>query len=234
VEVPRQEHDTKKIAEINIPRRPRPIEETKKASEDRIVMLSDGIFAIAVTLLVLGIQIPPVSDKRAFLAALQGDFYANTRSYVVTFAVLAGYWLSHRRLMNVLTRVDRPFLWLNLLFLAFVAYFPVAASLLRNPYPEATIVYTVVLAGCGYSSLVLWIYALGKHRLVAANNDTRSSMDRVIGVAIMPTFFLASLLLLLIPQISSDKVFDSWLLLPLMNIVYIRIVKFSKKSKREV
>jgi uncharacterized membrane protein len=237
VEVPRQGHETKEIAEFSIPRRPRPVEETKKASEDRIVMLSDGIFAIAVTLLVLSIQIPHVATEEEFQTALKGDFSQNTLFYIITFAVLAAYWTNHRRLMSVVTRVDRPFLWLNLVFLAFVAYFPVASSLLSSsPYPEAVIIYTIVLVGCGYSVVLLWVYALAKHRLIPANSAIGYSKSRILGAATTPTFFLASLLLLYIPQISSapGHLFYSWLLLPLINIVYIQIVRFSKRGKSDV
>jgi uncharacterized membrane protein len=235
VEVPRQEHETKKLVKVNIPRRPGggPIEETKTASDDRIVMLSDGIFAIAITLLVLSIQIPHGVTKPEFVAALKGDFYSNTQSYVITFAVLAAYWTNHRHLMSVVTRVDKPFLWLNLLFLAFVAYFPAASSLLSGTSypPEAVIIYTVVLVGCGYSAVVLWAYALAKHRLIPANSAIGDSKSRILGVATTPTFFLASLLLLFIPYIHNNpgKLFYSWLLLPLINVVYILVMRFSKK-----
>ncbi|HEY4033992.1 MAG TPA: hypothetical protein VGL94_08540 [Ktedonobacteraceae bacterium] len=61
-----------------------------------------------------------------------------------------------------------------------------------SQFPEAVIVYTVVLAGCGYSAVLLWIYALGNHRLVAADRDVNSHKSRLIGVTITPTFMLAS------------------------------------------
>ncbi|HEX3642299.1 MAG TPA: TMEM175 family protein, partial [Ktedonobacteraceae bacterium] len=165
----------------------------------------------------------------AFIHALTGDFLSNTLLYIVTFAVLASYWLNHRRLMNIVTRVDRFFLWLNLLFLAFVAFFPIAANVSKySQFPEAVIVYTVVLAGCGYCVVLLWIYALGNHRLVAADRDVNSHKSRIIRVAITPTFFLASLLLLFIPNFPPSSVFYSWLLLPFIHRFWNI---FWKKSK---
>jgi uncharacterized membrane protein len=229
VEVYKQQQKPKGIVETNTFKQPGLIEETKEPSEDRIVVLSDGIFAIAITLLVLGIQIP-IADTHAstpqahaaFIQALTGDFLANTLFYVVTFAILASYWLNHRRLMNIVKRVDRFFLWLNLLFLAFVTFFPVVTNISKySQFPEAVIVYTVVLAGCGYSAVLLWIYALGNHRLVAADRDVTSETSRIIRVAITPTFVLASLLLLFIPNFPPNHVFYSWLLLPFMNRFWI-------------
>jgi uncharacterized membrane protein len=216
----RAQQKTQDIAETNKSRPSDLVEETKKPSEDRIVMLSDGIFAIAVTLLVLGIQIPPADthSRDAFIKALTGDFLSNTLFYVVTFAVLASYWLEHRRLMNSIKQVDRAFLWLNLLFLAFVAFFPVATNIVQYAqFPEAVIVYTAVLAGCGYSVALLWIYALSNHRLIAANRDLHSQNSRPIEVALSPTFILASLCLLFIPNFPPSHVFYSWLLLPFMK-----------------
>jgi uncharacterized membrane protein len=222
VKVPEQQQKPKDIVETNQFKQLDLVEEAKKPSEDRIVMLSDGIFAIAITLLVLGIEIP-LADTHAntpqahaaFIHALTGDFLSNTLLYIVTFAVLASYWLNHRRLMNIVKRVDRFFLWLNLLFLAFVAFFPIATNVSKYAqFPEAVIIYTVVLAGCGYSAVLLWIYALGNHRLVAADRDVNSHKSRIIRVAITPTFFLASLLLLFIPNFPPSSVFYSWLLLP--------------------
>ncbi|BCL81423.1 DUF1211 domain-containing protein [Ktedonobacteria bacterium brp13] len=220
MDVSEQQQKTQYIAETNRSRQPDLVEETKKPSEDRIVMLSDGIFAIAVTLLVLGIQIP-LADTHTdaeFRKALTHDFLTNTLFYVLTFAVLASYWLEHRRLMNVINQVDRFFLWLNLLFLAFVAFFPVAANISQySQYREAVIVYTVVLAGCGYSAMLLRIYAFSNHRLIAADIDTNSYNFRIIGFAITPTFITASLCLLFIPNFQPSNVFYSWLLLPFIR-----------------
>jgi uncharacterized membrane protein len=211
-------------------RRPTTLETLKKAGEDRITMLSDGIFAIAITLLVLDIHIPDtVTNYEAFKEALTGDFFNGTLFYAITFAVLASYWMNHRRLMNVVERIDGIFIWLNLLFLAFVAFFPAASNLLKfSQFPEAVILYTVVLAGCGYSSLLLWVYAFKNHRLVASDRIIQhNAAVRFIGVSIIPTFFLLTLLLLFIPYFRSSPgdLFYTWLLLPFVNTIWVRVVR---------
>jgi uncharacterized membrane protein len=222
VKVPRLQPMTQDTPKINTSRQSDPIEETKKPSEDRIVMLSDGIFAIAVTLLVLGIQIPPLADPHshtAFMKALTGVIFSNTLFYVVTFAVLASYWLEHRRLMNSIKQVDTSFLWLNLLFLAFVAFFPVATNIVQYAqFQEAVIVYAAVLAGCGYSLAFLWIYAFSKHRLITANQDLQRQKSHVITAFLSPTFILLSLCLLFIPNFTPSHVFFSWFLLPFIKV----------------
>ena len=193
-------------------------EETDKPSEDRIVLLSDGIFAIALTLLVLGIQIPQADaqSRDAFIKVLTGDFLSNTLFYALTFLVLASYWLDHRRLMKSIKQIDRIFLRLNLIFLAFVAFFPVVTNIVQYKYPEAVIVYTAVLVGCGYSLALLWIYSLYNHRLMAVR-DLSGRNFHLIEVVLHPTFLLASLCLLFIPNFPPNHVFYSWLLLPFME-----------------
>jgi uncharacterized membrane protein len=205
-------------------------QETDKPSEDRIVMLSDGIFAIAITLLVLGIQIPQAdtTTRDAFVKALTGDFLSNTLFYAITFAVLASYWLEHRRLMKSVKQVDKIFLWLNLLFLAFVSFFPVVTNIVQYAkYPEAVIVYTAVLAGCGYSLAVLWAYAASNQQRTAANSDLPRQSFHSIQVFVSPTFILASLGLLYIPNFPPSYVFYSWLLLPLIRRGAARILRSS-------
>lgn len=194
------------------------IEEVKKPSEDRISTLSDGIFAIAVTLLVLNIQIPlpdNSTNENAFMSILTGTFSNQTQHYLITFAVLAAYWFNHRNLMNGIKRVNPIFIWLNLLFLAFVAFFPVVSNLLHyTQFPEAVIIYTVVLAGCGYSSLLLWIYAFGNGLFGTGEAASNVRKAGILGSAISPTFFLLSLLLLLLPPFKLNYVSSSWLHLP--------------------
>jgi uncharacterized membrane protein len=217
------------------------VEETKSPSEDRMSLLSDGIFAIAVTLLVLDIKIP-LDDTHAstpqahaaFIQALTGDFLSDTLFYIITFAVLASYWLSHRRLTNVIQRVDKTFLWLNLVFLAFVAFVPIATNVSKySQFPEAVIVYTVVLAGCGYSALLLWIYALGNNRLVSVDIDKKSVRYRLVGTALTPTSMLLSLLLLFIPNFTPSHVFFSWFLLPFISLFWNLFWARRDKSESE-
>ncbi len=214
-----------------------PVEEVKKPSEDRISMLSDGIFAIAVTLLVLNIQIPLASTSRnedAFKAILSGSFLSETISYFITFAVLAFYWINHRDLMNGLKRINRNFILLNLLFLAFVAFFPVASNLLHyDQFPEAVAIYTAVLAGCGYSSLLLLFYAHQGNLLCTDGRSFNIKISDFFAAAITPTFFLLSLLLLLIPQFYAGNLFYSWFVLPIIGIIIRRLKIFNHIRKAE-
>jgi uncharacterized membrane protein len=90
--------------------------------KSRILALVDGIFAVAMTLLVLDLKLPEGvtlnNDLEVWrqLLAVAGRFW----TYVLSFIVLGMYWVGHHALFHSVHRVNRTLLWLNLLFLLFV------------------------------------------------------------------------------------------------------------------
>ncbi len=91
----------------------------------RTVALSDGVFAIALTLLVLNITVPLLAPSQhgklgAGLLDRQGEF----ESYALSFAVIALMWVRHHALFRVLIRIDTTVTFLNLAYLGSVAFLP--------------------------------------------------------------------------------------------------------------
>jgi uncharacterized membrane protein len=99
--------------------------------KSRIAALVDGIFAVAMTLLVLDLKLPEgvkLSDNSQVwhqLHELTGRF----STYALSFIVLGIYWVSHHSLFHFVRRVDRMLLWLNLLFLLFITLLPFSTNL---------------------------------------------------------------------------------------------------------
>lgn len=199
--------------------------EAKRPSEDRLVMLSDGIFAIATTLLVLDIRVPDNTPPGDVDNVLANAFLVKTIFYVITFFVISIYWIGHRRTISVVRHIDRRFIWLNLLFLAFIAFFPVSSNLVgtHGDHISAVLIYTFVLSGCGFSALFLWLYATGKHRLVDADLDQRTINFQTVHILIAPIFYLASLALLPLFPSSPSIIFLSWPLITFIDIFVRRI-----------
>lgn len=192
--------------------------EEKSLGFDRLIMLCDGIFAIAMTLLVLDIKLPEGADLTKEL----GQLLMKSIFYLITFITVAGYWASHRRLMTYIKRQDGPFTTLTFLFLAFVVFFPASFNILVSSgnSGEVVVFYTLVLVGCGLSSFFLWAYASWKHRLIDPEISRHEVISRSISILINPIYFCLSLILLKIPNIDPNAVFYSWVLLP----VIVRIV----------
>lgn len=171
------------------------VPEEKTPSEDRLVMLCDGVFAIAITLLVLDIGSSVESGN------VDGTLHTLIYpiiSYLVTFLILAVYWRFHRNLMQVVQRLDNGFIWLTFLFLAFIAFFPVTSRLLGNygSHPSIVIIYTLGLSGCGFSAFALWFYATRKHRLVGPDLPASEISSHTYSLLLNPLIYCASLLLL--------------------------------------
>jgi hypothetical protein len=77
------------------------------------------------------------------------------------------------------------------------------------------ILYTLVLTGCGYSLLAIWLYASGRNRLLAEPQTRGERAMRTLCLALAPTFFSLSLLLLLTP-LEPSEILLTWLLVPLL------------------
>jgi len=102
--------------------------------KSRIEALSDGVFSITMTLLVLKLEVPEVmhhssnAEMLRQLLALGPEF----ATYVVTFLIAGGFWFLHHVTFHFIRHVDGVVLWLNLLFLMFVSLLPFSAGLMSH------------------------------------------------------------------------------------------------------
>jgi uncharacterized membrane protein len=125
---------------------------------DRVGYFSDAVFAIAMTLLVVGIGVPRLANP-----AELGDELRTLRpeilSFFISFFVIGSYWRAHHDFMSRLKTVDRRFLTLNLFYLAAIAFVPFPTGLIGayEEQPEAFVLYAVTLAvASGFDVLNLW------------------------------------------------------------------------------
>lgn len=125
---------------------------------------SDGVFAIAVTLLVLDIAVP--AGAGADLLRSLGRLWPSYLAYVVSFSTIGAIWLGHNAITDYLERADAGFLRLNLLLLLVVAFLPfptkLFADFIREDRPErvAVTIYGISLLAASFLLLVLWRYAV--------------------------------------------------------------------------
>jgi uncharacterized membrane protein len=129
----------------------------------RIEALTDGIFAVAMTLLVLDLrlQAAPGLDDAGLRSALVA-LLPKLESYVISFLVLCVFWLGHHRLMHLVRGVDHLFLWRNLLFILFITFVPFTTSLMgeHRDLDDAPLVYGVNLALILAAQFLMWQRAL--------------------------------------------------------------------------
>jgi TMEM175 potassium channel family protein len=105
--------------------------------KERLEALTDGIFATVMTVLVLSLSVPVITGG-ATNAEVATDIEAlapNILAYVLGFLLLAVLWISHHNIFHYMTRVDRPLLWLNTLFLLTIGFLPFSTALVGK-YPQ--------------------------------------------------------------------------------------------------
>ena len=158
----------------------------------RVLAFTDGVFAIAITLLVLALDVPANLDNvGAALRDRSSDFVA----YAISFAVLGSIWLAHHRFYTLVARFDGRLIALNLLYLALVALVPFSAELLGH-YSDTTdgvIIYAINLAGISLSFTAQIFYAFRKGLI---KDEARDEERRYLGPA---SFVVSGTFLLSIP-----------------------------------
>ncbi len=113
---------------------------------ERVVALSDGVFAVVITILVLGIEVPSdVTLDAAAVAVEREKLLHQLLVYVLAFFVVAMYWTQHGLLFSGLRRVDRGLVVLNLLFLLPVTLVPFVTQLMGAKRDDWTVVLVFAL-----------------------------------------------------------------------------------------
>ena len=163
---------------------------------DRLLALSDGVIAIAITLLVLEITVPkiPVGSPISVLPDLILDQWHELFGFVLSFLVIASYWVNHRRIFVHIEKHDRGVVWLNLLFLLVVAFVPFASSVFAT-YPDqlGIMFLSGTLALTGFTLALLWSYASWK-QLVEEGLTSRTVEVQAARYLASPFVFLLSII----------------------------------------
>jgi len=125
---------------------------------DRLIMLSDGVFAIAITLLAFDLHGP---KSWTSLPDIWRTLAPQLDAYALSFVVISVYWLAHRRFFAMIVTVDAPVTVLNLVMLGLVALVPAATTSVHGhgPLTPAMIVYGTLVVLIGLSIAATWGYA---------------------------------------------------------------------------
>jgi uncharacterized membrane protein len=126
-------------------------------SKQRLESLSDAVFAIAITLLVIDLKLPDNDHQQLLRQLIQ--HIPNMAAYVLSFIIIGLYWVAHHTMFQFIMHVNRTVIWLNLLVLMAVSFIPFPASVLGAHVadPTAIIFYAGSLAMVNIMSTCLWI-----------------------------------------------------------------------------
>ena len=201
---------------------------------ERIVFFSDAVFAIAITLLVLNIEVPDI-PQGLVAQELPGQLlglWPKYLSYVISFLVILTFWMAHHSIFSHLRSYDRSLMWLNSLFLMCVAFLPFPSALLGE-YGDQQLVVVIYAASLGITRLLLsavWWYAYDKPYLVRLDIDQGTIRAFHLRALYIPLVFLLSIA---ISFYSISAAIYSWVLLVIGDSIVLYILRRVRSSGRE-
>ncbi len=161
----------------------------------RVEAFSDGVFAVAITLLVLGFHIPDtLLTDRDLIHWLLGQ-WPDLFAFVTSFATIGVMWINHHRMFTHIKRTDTTLLSLNLLLLMLIVFVP---------YPTLLLAQTIILPGQHLAALlyngtyillafcfnILWGYATRRRRLLGDNADIQQVQEITAQYQFGPIFYM--------------------------------------------
>lgn len=146
-------------------------DESSFISKNRLEALVDGVFAFAMTLLVVSLSVPdiPKADAAVQLPAHIATMFPEFLSFIIAFLILAGFWIVHHRQFHYLRSVNAVVLWLNIFILIFVVLVPFSTNL-SGDYPHvpiAPLIFHLNMLAIGILFLIQWQYILRRPALLA-------------------------------------------------------------------
>ena len=151
-------------------------DEIKKEFQlERMILFSDAVFAIVITLMAIEIRIPETSER------LEGDFLKKellhlvpvVAAYIVSFFFIGSIWYQHLKIFSLVKDYDKGLVVRNLLLLFFVGLFPFSASLITRSKGTsvAFFVYLGIILCCMISQFVLQHYIVIKRPALRINTN---------------------------------------------------------------
>lgn len=184
----------------------------------RLEAFSDGVFAIAITLLVLEIQVP------CWVAALGAELlhlWPSYLAYVVSFLAIGTIWINHHNMFQHIVRVDGTLLLLNVLFLMLIAFLPFPTAVLAEAFHRGTdervaaAFYGGIFTVIGIFATSMWRYAARGHRLLAPHLTAKKAQQMERRFLIGPiAYATAAVAALIVPWLAV-------LIFALLNLFYI-------------
>jgi uncharacterized membrane protein len=167
-------------------------------SKARIEALSDGVFAIAMTLLILEVKIPSLEPgHEAELPRRLLDVAPRFLAYAMSFLIVGVNWVGHHAQLHYIRRTDRAYLWTNLFYLLAISSLPFSAGLLGQ-YPRQPASFVVYCGNLIASGLLLFgqfRYAAGRGQLFDPDIDPAFIAAGLRRILMGPKIYLAAAIL---------------------------------------
>jgi uncharacterized membrane protein len=173
----------------------------------RLETLVDGIFAIAMTLLVLALAVPDITGPLSN-AAVQNALYGLIPSFytlVISFILLALFWSNHHRAFHQIKEMNTVLLWINIIWLLFIVLVPFVASLTGRygQFPISHILFNLNMLGIAFFLFLNWYYADRKNFINEKISSKDISITKRTNILFISIALLALLLSFFVPRFSA-------------------------------
>jgi uncharacterized membrane protein len=197
----------------------------------RVLALSDGVFAIIITLLVLEVHVPELTQGHTLNEALR-ELRPSLVAFVISFILAGMYWVGHRDLFALIRRTDRGLVWLNILYLLPLCLLPFGAGLIGryDEEPVALRIYGLLLVAIAVMRVVIWLYATNRPHLLWQRLDDR---QRRAGLALNLYPGVVYLLAFLVARTAPGLSLLIYAALPVLYFLSITVLRIGRKRNKE-
>jgi uncharacterized membrane protein len=166
---------------------------------EHVISFSDAVFAFAITLMALTIDIPelPLNLSQSDLLHKLDDIYPQFEDYIISFAVIAMFWISYHQVFNHIKGSHISMVYLNLLFLLLITLLSLATSFVTNyaSYQIPYIIYCILVIMTSSLLMLIWWYATRDHRLVDKGMHPLFIKGTFLGLLSIPIIFGVSIII---------------------------------------
>ena len=187
----------------------------KEFQLERLILFSDAVFAIAITLLVIEIKIPEIHENVSDKVLLQSLAHLIPKflGFMISFMMIGLYWTVHHRMFGFVTSYSRKLLLLNLIFLFFVALMPFSTGfyseysgpdMLRHQLMVPMIFYVLNFCGMGFLNYFMWVYITNPKNkvaeppvdpLVVSQARARSLVVPIVFLTMLPVAYFTNVII---------------------------------------
>jgi len=209
----------------------------KEFQLERMILFSDAVFAIAITLLVIEIKIPELHGEHITDKALLGELkhlIPKFLGFIISFMLIGIYWTVHHRMFGYVTNYTPKLLRLNLLFLFFIALMPFSTGfygeytgvLMRDQLKVPMSFYVLNFACAGFVYYLMWVYITNpKNKVAEPSVDPEIAMLARIRSLTVPSVFV----LMLIVAFLTNVIFAVYI--PILIPIFLRIIQSRIQKK---
>ena len=196
---------------------------------EHVISFSDAVFAFAITLMALSVDIPdlPPDLTQSVLVDKLYDLYPQFESYIISFAVIAIFWVSYHQVFNHIKGSHIVMVYLNLLFLLLITLLSLSTSLVINygDYHIPYVIYSFIVILTSSLLTLIWWHATKDKLLIDKNLHPLYIKGVMLTLVSIPLVFTVSIF---ISFINLDIAEIFWLVMVPINITIKQKYKYSK------